>query len=92
MDDSTLEEVESLIIQRFNEIEECVLPEMLDPQQRDFTCTKICDYYKMGSPKKGVNFCKYVHDQIQTIGIDKVVKKHRVKGFKVDEYDEPGAV
>ena len=89
LDDDTIIEVEYRIRKRFEEISKCRLPAMQDVTQRDFRCTRICDYYKMVAPN-GDNMCKFIHDKIGKHGIDKVTNKYTQEGFSVGKYQAPG--
>jgi hypothetical protein len=91
MDDSVIKEVEDKLCRRFQEIATCQLPAMQDATQRDFRCTRICDYYKMAAPN-GDNMCRFIHEQIQKHGIDYVTKKYTQEGFSVGTYQAPGEV
>ena len=89
MDDGVIREVEDRLCSRFQEIAACQLPAMQDATQRDFRCTRICDYYKMVAPN-GDNMCKFIHEQIQKMGIDEVTNKYTQEGFSVGTYQAPG--
>jgi hypothetical protein len=89
MDDNVIKEVEDRLCDRFQEIAACQLPAMQDVTQRDFRCTRICDYYKMVAPN-GDNMCKFIHEQIQKKGIDEVTNKYTQEGFSVGAYQAPG--
>jgi hypothetical protein len=89
MDDEVISEVENRLCDRFQEIAICQLPAMQDATQRDFRCTRICDYYKMVAPN-GDNMCKFIHEQIQKRGIDDVTNKYTQEGFSVGTYQAPG--
>ena len=89
MNDDVVQKVEDRLCQRFQEIAQCNYPAMQDVTQRDFRCTKICDYYKMVAPN-GENMCKFIHGEIGKHGIEEVTKKYTQEGFKVDSYQAPG--
>ena len=89
MDEDIIKEVENRLCQRFQEIATCQLPAMQDATQRDFRCTRICDYYKMVAPN-GDNMCRFIHEQIQKMGIDEVTNKYTQKGFSIGTYQAPG--
>jgi hypothetical protein len=91
-DNQTLEEVENRLRDRFNEIKSCTLPTMQDPSQSNFKCKYICDYFKMSSPDKEKNFCRFIHDKIERDGIDKVTNEHTALGFSIGFYEAPGEV
>ena len=89
MDETVINEVENRLCDRFQEIAACQLPAMQDATQRDFRCTRICDYYKMVAPN-GDNMCKFIHEQIQRKGLDEVTNKYTQEGFSVGTYQAPG--
>ena len=89
-DDEEIAHTEALIENRFEEIQHCLYPEMVDPTQRDFRCSKICDYYKMPAPNGKGNFCKFINEQVYEIGIDKVVQQYKNPDFHIDTYNAPG--
>ena len=89
LDEQAIIEVENRLRKRFQEIAACRLPAMQDATQRDFRCTRICDYYKMVAPD-GDNMCKFIHGQIQKKGIDEATKEYTQEGFSVGIYQAPG--
>jgi hypothetical protein len=89
MDDDVVKKVEDRLCDRFQEISTCQLPAMQDATQRDFRCTRICDYYKMVAPN-GENMCKFIHEEIQKRGLDEVTSKYTQKGHSVGTYQAPG--
>jgi hypothetical protein len=90
LDDDSIKEVEERLQKRFQEIASCQYPMMQDATQRDFRCARICDYFKMESPDPNKNMCRFIHDEIELVGIDEVTKKHTCKGFSVGVYNAPG--
>jgi hypothetical protein len=91
-DDRTLEEVENRLRDRFEEIRACTLPMMQDPSQSNFKCKYICDYFKMASPDKEKNFCRFIHDKIESDGINAVTNLYTAKDFCIGHYEAPGEV
>jgi len=89
-DDESIEAVERKLYERWTEITQCKLPEMVDPDQKDFRCTKICDYYKAASPDGKSNFCRFIHEQVKKHGVTHVIEKHTHKGHNVANYAAPG--
>jgi hypothetical protein len=63
---------------------------MQDPQQKNFKCKYICDYFKMSGDTKDQNLCQCIYDKIRTIGIDEVTKQYTHKGFTIGHYEAPG--
>jgi hypothetical protein len=91
-DEHTIEQVEDRLRDRFNEIKACTLPTMQDPSQSNFKCKYICDYFKMSSPDKEKNFCRFIHDKIGVDGIEKVTNDYTTEGFSIGFYEAPGEV
>jgi hypothetical protein len=91
-DDRTIEEVENRLRDRYNEIKACEHPTMQDPSQSNFKCKYICDYFKMSSPDKEKNFCRFIHEQINECGIDAVTNLYTAKDFCIGHYEAPGEV
>ena len=89
LDEDSIINVENRLHKRFKEISVCQLPAMQDVTQRDFRCTRICDFYKMVAPNGG-NMCKYLHGQILKHGIDHVTNEYTQDGFSVGVYQAPG--
>ncbi len=89
-DDKTLEQVETKLRDRFNKIRDCVEPTMQDPNQLNFKCKYICDYFKMPSPDGKTNLCKYLNEQLPLVGIEEITNKYTNKGFSVGHYEAPG--
>jgi hypothetical protein len=91
-DNQTLEEVEDRLRSRFNEIRACTNPSMQDPSQSNFKCKYICDYYKMTSPDKEKNFCRFIHKKINEVGIEKVTNDYTSERFSIGYYEAPGEI
>jgi len=89
LDDKVVFEVEERLRKRFQEISASQLPTMQDASQRDFRCTRICDYYNMVAPN-GENMCKFIRNEIENKGIDEVTKRYTQEGFSVGVYEAPG--
>lgn len=87
-DDSTVEKVESLLREKFDYVRNCKIPKMLDEKQRDFRCTRICDFYKqkMGNS----NLCKVIHDRIKKFGMEKTTADFIDPNHKISKYEAPG--
>ena len=72
----------------FDRLQQCDLPILLDPTQKNFKCNRICDYYKQ--PMGDTNTCKFLHNEIQKHGIDYVIDNYTKDGFEVGTYEAPG--
>jgi len=44
----------------------------------------------MPSPDINKNMCRFVHDEIHEIGINKVVHEHTHGDFNIENYESPG--
>jgi hypothetical protein len=87
--DNIIEEFEHRLKSTYEEIKNEVRPKMLDFSQKNFKCQRICDFYKMKAPDGG-NMCRFIHDKIYKVGINKVVKEYTRPGFSIDHYEAPG--
>lgn len=88
-DDEKIEEVYNLLLKRYEEISACELPPMCDPTQQDVKCQKFCEFYQMKGDN-GDNFCKFIHEEIKTHGIEYVTEKHKNKTHSTTKYKAPG--
>lgn len=89
-DDKEFEKAETLMAKRFKEIQDCKLPQMIDPLQNSFKCNRICDYYKNTSPNGKDNMCRFIHNSIKEVGIDVVTEQYNNGTF--DTYQSPGEI
>lgn len=87
--ENSTEKIEKKLQERFEEIKACQKPTMQDPTQKNFKCTKLCDFYKMVAPD-GDNMCNFIHKQIDKHGIEYVTNEYSKKGFKIGHYEAPG--
>lgn len=87
-DDSTLLEVENHLKKQKTEIANCTSPAMLDPRQKDFRCSKLCDYYK--TSMDGTNTCLAVRNKIKLLGIDRATCELKNPNFEFGQYQAPG--
>lgn len=90
-DDDKLEEAETIFKQFLKETKQCKTPSLLDPEQKDFRCFRICEYYKR-TTKEGPNMCRFIAREIQEKGIDKVTELYTRKDFELGHYKDPGSV
>mgnify|MGYP003509305253 FL=1 len=89
-DDDTLLQVEDNLKNKFEYVKNTTLPKMLSPSQTDFKCTKLCHFYKNDWSGTNKNQCRFIHDQIQNIGIDAVTEKYKNPNFEFGKYKAPG--
>ena len=89
-DENSAKQMEASLRARFEEIQGCEIPKMLDSRHVDFRCKRLCSYYKAQSPQPGVNMCDFIHKELHQIGMDKVVDKYTVPGHSVHKYHSPG--
>lgn len=86
-DDLTVEHTEAILQQKFEEIKAAKTTKKITPE--DFRCTKLCDFYKQGSPIAGKNYCQYVYDMIREVGIEKTTELLMEEGFNIGHYEAP---
>ncbi len=89
-DDSTMVKMEELLEKRFKEISTCQLPKLLDPNQNNFKCTKLCPYFKNSFEGSKKNMCLKTKELIDEHGIDYVTKEWKKEGHKIGVYNAPG--
>lgn len=87
-DEHHLAHMEKLLEKKFKYTQNCTLPEMCDPNQKDFKCTRICDFYKQ--KKNDKNMCRFIHDEIKDKGMQHVIDNHTEDGHNVGFYQNPG--
>jgi hypothetical protein len=90
-DDSHVEIMENKIKKRFEEIKNSRYPRMLDPEQKDFRCARLCSFYKNSFPGESQNMCSTIHHNIRKHGIEHTSSKYSKKGFDVSHYVAPGS-
>jgi hypothetical protein len=89
-DDSHMEKMKEHLKKHFNDVRNNVMPTMVHPMQNDFKCYKLCDYYKKKWPGSTRNMCKFIQDELQEIGMEKVLELHKKPGFSFSTYSQPG--
>jgi PD-(D/E)XK nuclease superfamily len=88
--DEHLDEMENILRVEFTKMTKDNLPKMVDPTQKDFKCQRICDFYKQ---KMGdTNVCRHIHNELHTIGMEKVIEKYKQPGFDFNVYQAPGEI
>lgn len=88
-DDLTVDQTEAIIQERFETIKAAQTTKLIHPKQEDFRCTKLCDFYKLASPTQGKNYCQYVFDMINEIGMDNTTKLLMNEDFDIGYYEAP---
>lgn len=86
--DEDLDSIEQMLRIEMKKMQSSMTPRMIDPYQRGFKCTKICDYYKQQIGD--TNLCKHINNELNTIGIDQVIQKYKEPNFDFDMYEAPG--
>lgn len=89
-DDSHLKVVEDNLRTKFESIRDNQYPQMISPDQSNFKCTRICEYYKNNWPGTNTNICKFINQEIQMRGLDEVEKLYTSKLHNIDRYQAPG--
>lgn len=89
-DDSSLDTTQRSISRLFNYIQNIKVPKLLDPKQKDFRCTKICEHYK--SQIGSHNTCQFIYNHIKQYGLDQTIKSYTKEGHSSHEYEAPGDI
>lgn len=89
-DDFTMYQVEQYLHDRYKEINSCLMPEMIDPTQKDFKCNKLCDFYKMESPCGSTNMCRFINRELKRNGMVYTTEMYKNPDFKIGKYEAPG--
>lgn len=89
-DEKHLKIVEDNLRNKFNEIRDNKYPMLISPDQSNFKCTRICDYYKKNWPGTNTNICRFINEEIQGIGIEAVQDKYTHELHNIDKYQAPG--
>lgn len=87
-DDNTIETMEEYLRLQFEYTKSVKVPKMCDPTQQDKKCKSFCSYYKR--ELDGTNYCKAIHEQIKSRGINHVLSDH-MDISKFGYYQSPGA-
>lgn len=88
-DDDVIQKTENIIQEKFKEICNNDLPEMIDINQENFKCTRICDYYTMKA-SNGKNTCRFIYDKVRNVGMQQVVELYSNPQHSIGQYDAPG--
>jgi len=89
-DESHIEKMKKELQKHFEKVRDTKLPSMLDPTQKDFRCFRLCDFHKKLWPNSNRNMCRFVQDELQEIGMDRVIELHKKPGFSFSTYSQPG--
>lgn len=89
-DDGYLDKAEILLARQFNEIKRSVKPKMCSPNQTDFKCTRLCNFYKDKFEGSDKNICREIFDYVKLYGIEAAEKKFKKEGHSVSDYKAPG--
>jgi len=89
-DESHLKKMKNYLRTHFEKVKANVNPSMIHPMQQDFRCNKLCHFYKNKWKGSNRNMCRFIQDEIQEIGMEKVIELHKKPGFKLDTYSQPG--
>lgn len=83
--------VERMLEKRFNEIKASTKPELQDPRQKDFKCTKICPFYKNKFVENDpLNMCRRAEITIKEVGIEQATEEMMNPEHKIGTYHAPG--
>jgi hypothetical protein len=66
---------------RFETIRNTMVPRrIIGDASKKWKCTRLCDFHKNKQPGTDLTLCEYLHREVVTLGIDRVVQKHGVPG------------
>ena len=88
--DVTLDIVENMLEDHFNDVKNNTNPEMRDETQRDFMCNKLCHYYKNNMLGSNKNICSFIKNEIETNGIELTTLNYKTDNFSFSKYSNPG--
>ena len=82
--------IEHLLEQQFLNITSCQNPSLKDGGNGRF-CKYICSYGKNRSKyDPSMSECQFFHREVNTVGIDAVVRRYTDNSHSLDHYEEPG--
>jgi hypothetical protein len=62
-------------------------PRMLDPNQKNFLCNRVCSYYKENYYNTNTNICKFIHNSVDKIGAEETTKLYKNPDFQLGTYE-----
>jgi len=89
-DDEHLQVLEDRLKKTLKDAKRCKVPDLFDPNHRDFRCKNICHFGKTKYKNSDNNICKHIHKEIKSKGIEKVIDEYTEKGHSVGHYQNPG--
>lgn len=85
------DEMEVLLEKKFKNIMHTHLPKMLDPEQKNWKCDKLCPFAKNKFNKSDEsNMCLTAHRHIELYGLDATTEKYFHPDHEVGHYAAPG--
>jgi hypothetical protein len=89
-DDSDIERTEQIIRKRFEAIRDNVRPKLIYGQAADrWKCIRLCDHHKKKWEDTDKTVCQHMRDEIQTLGMERVMKKYG-SNTAFDSYGDGG--
>lgn len=82
--------MEERLKEHYFKVKNCTLPKMVSPDQSDFRCNRLCTFFRNKWEGSNKNQCRFIHDELHQIGMDKVIDKYKVKNFDAGFYQSPG--
>lgn len=80
--------IEKLLRQRFEQIKATTRPKL----KKSWKCEKLCHYGKnLHSCGNGKTICQHIYDEVQTKGMDEVIRTETAKGHTIGHYHDPGS-
>lgn len=86
-----LQKTEDMLREKFEQIRDTKVPELLSHYHGHFICKHCCDFskpVKEGSPE---TWCQRIHRITKEKGIDYVIEKYKKPEFDLTHYQAPGA-
>ena len=89
-DDDILPKVKSKLQQHFEYVRSVKIPKMLDKEQKDFRCNRLCHFKKSEWEYTGINTCRFMYNEINKTSLEQVVEKYQNPSFTLGTYQSPG--
>ncbi len=89
-DENILPKVALKLKKHFEDVKAIKIPRMLDKEQKDFRCAKLCHFKKNEWEHTGQNICRFMYNEINKTSLEKVVEKYQNPQFSLGQYQAPG--
>lgn len=78
------------IEKHFHDVQNTTIPKLINKEQSDFRCTRLCPFFKNMQPGTNQNICRHIHNEIHMNGIEYVIETYKNKDFEFGKYEAPG--